>query len=169
MTCDGRPQGVGAGPTTDRRKDVQCFFMNAAPGASCPATDEVSLSALSDLNQSCGFTIDFVIEAAETNALPAACEDLLRCCALLDGTSGRRCSDELDARNPPRADWCESQLDYQHSQARCQGITAAPTDGVGVDGGVGDGGVSDGGEAVASQGPAHVQCCYQVCGYGSCI
>ena len=74
---------TGAGPpTSDRRESVQCYVADATTGApEClPADDPATLLRVSDYISSCGFATEFVIAAAESQPVLAACDELVECC-----------------------------------------------------------------------------------------
>ncbi|HWO11991.1 MAG TPA: hypothetical protein VNN80_21000 [Polyangiaceae bacterium] len=152
---------TGAGPpTSDRRESVQCYVADATTGApEClPADDPATLLRVSDYISSCGFATEFVIAAAESQPVLAACDELVECCER--GTARADCYSRVN--DPQEQDNCSNYLDWYRSNAQCG------------QSGSGDAGVSAGassGSAADAQASSsrYALCCYTVCGHRHCI
>ena len=81
------------------REGFECYVADATNGEpEClPSEDpSVSLRVGDNLSFGCGFAVEFVIAPAESQPVPAACEDLLECCASVSDSLEAGCLDQVD-------------------------------------------------------------------------
>ena len=159
--CQGnisRPGAGGAGvPLTE---SIQCYVANT--GESClPVSDPTLVSRVADQVSSCGYFVEFVIDAAEEAALPIACDQLVQCCDAVFAAYRPRCYDAVDSATLAM-DNCRANLSGFASQ--CPGVGAAS------DGGAGDASTGgSGADSDAGVSSRYKACCYYTCQYFGCI
>jgi len=163
LECSGTAPGSGGGSSSprERMEGVQCYVADATNGApECLAADDPTLvSRVSDTITSCGFAVEFVIGAAESQPVLAGCDDLVECCAsITPDWRSAECLDTVDA--PQRQATCAAALESHVSQSQCTGPGSGDA---GADAGA-DSGVADAG-APSSR---YALCCYRICGFSVC-
>jgi hypothetical protein len=148
-----------------RRAQVECYVAEASQGKpSClPAAEPMLLPLLRDYISSCGFGLEFVIDAVDDVPLPAACEAMLECCAGVESPSGKgdACYDMVDAFSPASAtaSTCQpARYPVTQGAQKCAALTGEAGSTIEAD--------DAGATAVSSK---YALCCYQTCGFTACI
>ena len=149
--CSGSIPPTVIQPGSKRYEQEQCYLTEPQSGEpDCLADDANGLNEkLSDFIFSAGFRSEFVIDSADTVAVPWQCEALIRCCEEnatdSDGNSpfyGGRCFDDLDRQTPPTAEYCQQRFDAYQNDGYCATVDPGTPDG-----------------------PQRALCCYNTCGY----
>jgi hypothetical protein len=165
---DGGRVCSGPSPMGETREEqTSCYPEAIGPSGrpEClPPNDPVLYSRLLNAIFSCGFLIEFVIDASNHVPLPEACEPLVECCFSIAPENFRRqeCETWLHSPAPINARYCASMLNYEIA-----GVQAC-SNGTTLDSGMPDARP----EASTTDGqrpPKHALCCYRTCGSSHCI
>lgn len=158
--CSGFAGGGSGPPRLEKRETTQCYVTEATnAGPEClPADDPAALARVRDYISSCGFATEFVIAAAESQPVLAACDELAECCER-EGAPPE-CSSRVN--DPREQDRCSLYLDSYRSNGQCSPSASG-------DAGVSAGASSGGAAGAPASSSRYALCCYTVCGVSRCI
>jgi hypothetical protein len=114
------------------------------------------VSRLQDQINSCGFVVQFVIDAQADEAVPASCDALLACCDSLP-------SDQLSKRNE-----CVDSVDNLPSLSSEWRSGVCPATTARFCGDAGTAVIDDADSGVDAVSTRHGLCCYRTCGLRHC-
>jgi hypothetical protein len=159
--CAGGVPGAASGSATSKSVQESCYVAEVQPDGhpKClPANDPAVLPRVRNSISSCGFLVEFVIDASADVPLPAECEPLVACCSSITPDDWRRADCETRLHSPQLVtpQRCANDLLSEMNLGVCRAPDAGAADASTQDAAADGGGVR------------HALCCYHACGSFVC-